>query len=107
MRLWRPNTEEPQTYTITDSETQSTLDVNFVGTETMRAWDAEAMPLVEGRTYTISGPETTSTSVNFVTLEGTYRQQDALAEALIAKGCTAQLAQLADALEAEAEREAE
>lgn len=112
VRLWRPETVGPQKYTIIDQSTQTSLDVDFVETEQMRAWDLESLKLEAGRTYTITGPlpvegeasgTPTSTSVTFVALSEDYVQQDQLAQALIDNGCTFQLARLADELEAFAE----
>lgn len=122
VRLWRPDASSPQSYTIQDTTTQTTLDVIFVGTETMRAWDPEALPLVAGRSYSITGPlpveqedegtagesaeaaaAPTTIEVSFATLDGNFREQDQLAQALIDNGCTSQLTQLADELEAFAE----
>lgn len=118
VRLWRPVANEPQNYSILDQTTQTTLDVTFVGTETMRAWDAEALPLVVGHTYSITGPlpvpseegesrdeasamttPPTTTSVTFAMLNEDYRDQTALAAALIERGCNSQLAQLTNELE--------
>ena len=113
VRLWRPVAANPQNYQITDQSTQSSLDVTFVGTETMRAWDPEALPLEAGRTYTITGPLPVEgeadaapaiNTVSFVALSEEYREQDQLAQALIDNGCTYQLGQLADALESYAEQ---
>lgn len=112
VRLWRPIAANPQNYQITDQSTRSSLDVTFVGTETMRAWDPEALPLEAGRTYTITGPlpvegevdaAPVTNTVSFVALSEEYREQDQLAQALIDNGCTYQLGQLADALESYAE----
>lgn len=115
VRLWRPIATSPQNYKIMDQSTQASFDVTFVGTETMRAWDPEALPLQAGRSYTITGPlpvegeasETPSTNtVSFVALSENYREQDDLAQALIDNGCTFQLGLLADELESFAEQTA-
>jgi hypothetical protein len=119
VNLWRPDPATPQTYTIEDQTTQATLDVTFVGTEAMRAWDPAALPVVAGRSYAITGPmpapiagadpddagaspamSPTTKTFSFAALSGTYRKQDELAQDLIANGCGSQLSQLADELEA-------
>ncbi len=122
VNLWRPDPGAPQTYTIQDQTSQATLDVTFVGTESMRAWDPTALPVVAGRTYAITGPmpaapqgssaddaaasavpstiAPTTKTFSFATLTQTHRKQDELAEDLIANGCGSQLSQLADELEA-------
>lgn len=115
VRVWRREAESPQNYTIIDQSTQSSLEVGFVGTEPMRAWDVEKLPLEAGHTYTITGPlpvegeasgTPVSTTVTFVELTDDYEQQDQLAQALISNNCTFQLARLADDLEAYAETNA-
>lgn len=81
----------------------------FVESEAVRALDPEGMQLIGGTNYTISTQspatedgeaETTSVSVNFVTLTEEYEAPDQLAQALIANGCTMQVELLADTLEA-------
>lgn len=112
VRVWRPLADAPQNYTIIDQSTQTSLDVTFIETEPMRAWDVEALPIMAGHTYTITGPlpvegeasgTPMSTTVSFVALTEDYTQQDQLAQMLIDNGCTFQLARLADDLEAYAE----
>lgn len=107
VRLWRPAASEGQTYTITPEGTETTLDVKFVETESMRSLDPEGLKLADGSTYTITGPaaeEVTAESVNvkIVALTETYRQPDLLAAALAENGCMGQLAVLGDTAEAEA-----
>ena len=127
VQFWRAIQGDPQTYRIQDQTTMGTLEVNFVTGEPFRSWDATVLPLVPGRNYTITGPFSVASSeeagegeeapaapmttpsttvVTFAALGESYRQQDKLAEALISNGCTAQLGQLADELEAYAEANA-
>jgi hypothetical protein len=112
VRVWREEANSPQNYTIVDQTSQTSMEVNFVETEPMRAWDPAALPLQPGRTYTVTGPlpvdgEASGTpltsTISFVALTEDYPEQAALAQALIDKGCTFQLGQLADELEAFAE----
>jgi hypothetical protein len=105
--LWRPSRDEAQTFTITHQGTGTALDVNFVATETMRSLDPQGLQLMDGATYTITGPATaegpaTSVEVTIVAMGDTFRQPDELAMALVEKGCMTQLALLADTAEAEA-----
>ncbi|MEP3421805.1 MAG: hypothetical protein ABJN35_08740 [Erythrobacter sp.] len=108
VRLWRPATEGPQTYQITDQTTQTTLDVNFVETEVLRALDPDGLSLSEGTTYTVTAPagedgEQATTELTFVQLTDEGLAPDALAQTLIENGCMTQLTQLADKLEASAQ----
>ena len=107
VRLWRPTADEGATYTIAQSGTDMTHQVNFVVTEDGRALDPEALKLTDGGSYTITGPATEGTpaqavDVKIVALTETYRQPDALAAALADNGCMGQLAALGDTAEAEA-----
>ena len=111
IRLWRPIADEAQTYSIVDQGTQTALDVTFVGTEAVRALDPAVITISSGTEYSILAPamageneERPTVNVRFVTLDQEYETPDALAGALIANGCTAQLAVLADTLEEDAMR---
>ncbi|MEO0057429.1 MAG: hypothetical protein RIT17_879 [Pseudomonadota bacterium] len=105
VRLWRPGTEGTATYRITaHGAANTTAEVTFDDTVTVAALDPARLPIAEGGHYMITAPDgTTSTSFNFVLLSEDYPAPDALAEALIAKGCTVQLEALASTLEASAE----
>lgn len=105
VRLWRSDASSGQTYTVANAATNATLDVQFVETEAVRSLDPEGFMLSDGGSYTISGPAgedgaAATANVTFVALSEEYAAPDALAEALIANGCTTQLELLADTLEA-------
>lgn len=104
VRLWRPGTEGTSTYTIADQNGTARADVTFDDTVTVAALDPARLPIAEGDEYMITAPDgSTAAKVNFVLLAEDYEAPDALAEALIAKGCSVQLESLASSLEASAE----
>ncbi|MEE4316706.1 MAG: hypothetical protein V2I74_06960 [Erythrobacter sp.] len=109
VRLWRPGTEGTATYSITahgesHSETGARAEVTFDDTVTVAALDPVRLPVTEGGHYMIIAPDgSTSAELNFVLLADDYDAPDALAEALISKGCSVQLEALANTLEAGAE----
>lgn len=104
VRLWRPGTEGTSTYTIADHAGSAQAVVTFDDTVTVAALDPARLPVTEEGQYMITAPDgSTSAHVNFVLLAEDYDAPDALAEALIAKGCTVQLEALAASLEASAE----
>lgn len=106
VRLWRPGTAGTATYRMFNRETGAAVDVTFDDTVMIAALDPSRLPIVEGAPYTITGPDNaTSVQVNFVLLAEDYPTPDALAEALIAKGCTVQVETLGASLEAAAEPE--
>ena len=111
IRLWRPVADEAQTYSIVDQGSDTALDVTFVGTEAVRALDPAVITINPGTEYDILAPaaeggseERPTVSIRFVMLDEEYETPDALAGALIANGCTAQLSVLADSLEEDAMR---
>ncbi len=108
VRLWRPESEDAQTYQIRDAAGESSVEVPFVETETVRALDPAGLPLMSGGSYTITAPasedgEAATVNVTFVALTEQYAAPDQLAQALIENGCTTQLGLLADTLEASAQ----
>jgi len=105
VRLWRPGTEGTATYRIlAHGATETQAEVTFDDTVTVAALDPARLPIVEGGHYVITAPDgATSAELNFVLLAGEFEAPDALAEALIAKGCSVQLEALASSLEASAE----
>lgn len=104
VRLWRPGNQGTSTYRIAADGGTAQADVTFDDTVTVAALDPARLPIVEGRTYVITGPDgKTSARINFVALPGDYPQGEALAEALIARGCTVQVESLASTLSAAAE----
>jgi hypothetical protein len=105
VRLWRPGTEGTVTYKIAaHGKGAAAAEVTFDDTVTVAALDPVRLPITEGGHYTITAPDgTTSTAFNFVLLSEDYAAPDALAEALIAKGCSVQLEALATTMEASAE----
>lgn len=104
VRLWRPGTLGTSTYRMFNRDNGAAVDVTFDETVMIAALDPARLPILEGNPYTITGPDNvTSAQINFVLLPEEYNAPDALAEALIAKGCTVQLEALAATLEASAQ----
>lgn len=104
VRLWRPGTAGTSTYRISGDGNDAQAEVTFDDTVTVAALDPARLPIAEGAPYMITAPDgSTSAQINFVLLGEDYEAPDALAEALIAKGCSVQLESLATSLEASAE----
>lgn len=104
VRLWRPGTDGTSTYAIADHAGTAQAEVTFDDTVTVAALDPARLPITEAGHYMITAPDgATIAHVNFVLLAEDYQAPDALAEALIAKGCTVQLEALAASLEASAQ----
>ncbi len=93
VRLWRPGGAAAAVYTV------GPVQVQFADSARDVAWDVAAMPITEGASYSISGPDGGSTNViKFVMLDTVPEEPDDLAERLIEKGCTNQLELLTSAL---------
>lgn len=104
VRLWRPARDGVLTYRITAAGSDAHAEVTFDDTVTVAALDPARLPVTEDGRYTIAAADGSSTSeIRFVLLAEDFAAPDALAEALIAKGCTVQLEVLAASLEASAE----
>jgi hypothetical protein len=107
VRLWRPVSEEAQTYRISQVGTNEALDVEFVGTESVRALDPAGLQLMNGQSYTITGPASEGGSmpnveIRVIEMTEAFRQPAELARALVANGCMSQVAVLGNTAEAEA-----
>lgn len=99
VRLWRPGAEGTSTYTIADHTGTAQAEVTFDDTVTVAALDPARLPITEQGHYMITAPDGSTTAhVSFVLLADDYAAPDALAEALIGKGCTVQLDALAASL---------
>lgn len=93
VRLWRPGGQAAATYTIGSAQ------VIFAENARDVAWDAAAMPVTDGASYSIAAPDGGSTNVvNFVMLDAVPEEPEDLAARLIEKGCTNQLELLTSAL---------
>ena len=104
VRLWRPGTAGTATYRISAHGNEAQAEVTFDDTVTVAALDPARLPVTEDGHYMITAPDgSASAHINFVLLGEDFEQPDALAEALIAKGCKVQLETLATSLEASAE----
>lgn len=104
VRLWRPGTEGTSTYRISAHGSDAQAEVTFDDTVTVAALDPARLPVTESGRYMITAPDGSTTAhINFVLLADDLVAPDALAEALIAKGCTVQLETLANSLEASVE----
>jgi len=104
VRLWRPGTAGVSTYRIADEAGEAQVEVTFDDTVMIAALDPARLPIREGTTYQVTAPDgTLAAQLGFVLLSEDYEAPDALAEALIGKGCAVQLEQLSTSLEAAAQ----
>ncbi len=106
VRLWRPARAGTSTYRIADPAAALHVDVTFDDTVMIAALDPMRLPIREGTVYQVAGPDgLPAAQLSFVLLGDNIEAPDALAEALIAKGCTVQIEALGSALEAAGQSE--
>lgn len=100
VRLWRADTQAESTYAITaEGLSEGPVSATFRAGESLAIWDINHPP-VAGHTYRIGhGSGSNAVDVRFVFLDSVPATAEELAGALIANGCTVQLAQLASATE--------
>ncbi len=103
VRLWRPGPAGTSTYRVADGSGASSVEVTFDDTVVIAALDPARLPITEGSTYRVYRPDgALSADLRFVKIAEDFGTPDALAEMLIAKGCTVQVEALANSLEAAA-----
>lgn len=104
VRLWRPDVSEAATYTMVEPEKADAVEIEFEAEEPDRVLNSARLTLAEGRTYAVRGPDVDAEPVTLeFALVGEYETPEELATILVEKGCDAQLALMADRLEADAE----
>ncbi|MEM9311863.1 MAG: hypothetical protein AAGA34_10485 [Pseudomonadota bacterium] len=92
VRFWRPFNDGIETFQITDASLEVSVDVTFDDGESVAPLDPARLTLAEGAAYTITGPQgAEAATVSFVAMADDYPTADALAAALIEKGCMVQL----------------
>lgn len=104
--LWRPQIKDDQTFVLSRANSEFTYPVTFDGQANTRKVDKSRLALQAGTEYSIKNPawESSKTAtVNFAILGAVPDNPEAMAETLIAQGCTLQLDLLAHKLEAEAQ----
>ncbi len=101
--LWRPEVEADQTIVLGRPGTEFKYHITFDGQASTRRVDNARLALQEGAEYTINGAGgETPTTVSFVVVEDAPNNAEAMADTLIAQGCTVQLDLMSRKLESEA-----
>lgn len=105
LMVWRPDMAGDALLRVElGSDAAKAETLAFVDGQSYRRWPGDTLPLEAGASYRMSGAGLGApVTISFQTLDAVPGTPDAIAETLLAKGCTAQLARLVDAL-AEEER---
>ncbi len=97
VQLWRPDMQQATTLTITDQSGKTTTAAFPIGRNNVD-WPASAMPVAEGRSYTLNGAGLAKpVRLHFTMLGTSVGDPVATYSALDAKGCTEQKQLLVDA----------
>ena len=104
VRLWRPASKGTLTYRVNALGSKAYAEVTFDDAVTVAALDPARLPVTQDKRYSIVAANgSSSVGVNFALIANDITAPDALAETLIAKGCTVQLEALAASLVGSAE----
>lgn len=99
VQLWRPDTTGAPTYMVGSTASSNHMYLAFAEGAATSDWDLVQMPVEDGASYSITGPGGSSANeVTFAILAAQPDNPEDLADALIAEGCTGQLALLTTAL---------
>lgn len=99
VRLWRPGTEGDSTYVVANANSPDHVHISFTDGEMDTNWDLERLPLSDGTTYLLTGPDGGEASeVTFKMLPEASDDAEVLAQQLIEKGCGNQLDLLTSAM---------
>jgi hypothetical protein len=97
VRLWRGAAEGEATYAIRAGDAGQT--VSFDDGAILASWDKQALPLAENTEYRISRTDDVEAgTLTFAILPSVAEDPEALAQQLIANGCTRQLELLSTAM---------
>ncbi|WP_293883140.1 hypothetical protein [Sphingomonas sp.] len=90
--LWRKSMNEAATLTLTRSSDRKAVPLNFAIGQSVRSWPVAELPIAAATDYWLSGPGIpTPLVVRFEAIGNTETTPDAVASALMSKGCSHQL----------------
>ena len=95
VRLWRPATEGDATYSLSASAGGASGPVDFADGSRLASLDTAALPITDGASFTLSGPDGAVGTLTFAVLGTVAEDTEAFVQQLIEKGCTNQLELLA------------
>lgn len=95
--LWRADMTQPATLTLKGAGGK-TVPVTFAAGQSVRAWPAAELPIVDGSEYWVNGPGWDKpTALKVAVVGASTTAADEVAGALIARGCSAQVDLLVEA----------
>lgn len=98
VRLWRPDIQGEATYSLRAGADGAGHPVTFGDGDRLAKWDTAALPVTDGASFALSGPGSAAAgTLTLAVLDSAAEEPEALAQQLIARGCTRQLELLSDA----------
>jgi hypothetical protein len=92
VRLWRAERDGDATYTLVAGASGASHSVTFADGDTLAPWDVAVLPITDGASFTLAGPEGAGGgTLTFAVLDAAADEPETLAQQLIEKGCTRQL----------------
>lgn len=98
VRLWRLDTAAPASYSLTAAAGGAALPVSFAAGAGVAAWNGSKLPVKDGGRYVLATGGKPLGTIETVLLPAQPRDAEAMAAALIERGCTAQVDLLAATL---------
>lgn len=98
VRFWRLDATKAATYSATFALTGGRVALSFAAGATLAPWDATRYPLADGTRLGLSADGRSPVSIDVAMLPRQPADAEAMAAALIEKGCTGQLELLASTL---------
>lgn len=90
--LWRKSMDAPATLMLTRTADRKAVSLNFAVGQSVRPWPVAELPLATSTEYRLSGPGIVKpVAIRFETVGNPGTTPDAIAAALIAKGCSQQV----------------
>lgn len=98
VRLWRPATSGEQLYAIGVGGAKVTSKANFNDGDMLTVWDVTQAPITDGARYVLAGGDGKPNEIVFRVLPSVPESPEALASALLERGCTGQVEVLSSAM---------
>jgi hypothetical protein len=90
--LWRKTMDDAATLTLTRASDHKAVPLNFAVGQSVRSWPVTDLPIAQATDYWLSGPGISKPiAIRFQTVGNPGNTPDAIAAALIEKGCSHQV----------------
>ncbi len=98
VNFWRPDTAGEATYMFGTDQSGFHVHVTFDEGVSQASLSGDELPLGNVKSYSLTGPDGTANTIEFVSLDGVPEDPESMAATLAENGCNTQLDLLADKL---------